>query len=126
VHKYIESGSTEYDHLLVVAMRALEMMGGRVALVGGKMPQQHLLKCRTAYDTVNASDMTKEERFSYQKDINKRRYAAFVDAHCGMKAYAYFTYITSTSQGQTKGTKMQGLHARLPEAERRRKGKSLP
>jgi hypothetical protein len=86
-----------------------------------------LSKYKAAYGTVNKSDMTREEKLSYEQDNDKKRHAAFVDAHCGMKAYAYVLYLHHQHlQGQTKGTKMQGLHSQLPEAERRRKGKSPP
>ena len=78
MHKYIESGSTKYDHLLVVA-RALELMGGRVALVGGKVPQQHLSKCKAAYGTVKCLDMTRVDPTTYDRDNRQRRNAAFVD-----------------------------------------------
>ena len=107
VHKYIESGFTEYDHLLVVA-RALEMMGGRQALVGGKVPQQYLSKCKAAYGTVKRRDMTPEELHAYNLDKDQSRGAAFVDAHCNMTANAYFKYITSTSKDKQKIPKCKG------------------
>jgi hypothetical protein len=66
VHKYIESGFTEYDHLLVVA-RALEMMEGRLALVEGKVPQHHLSKAKAAYGSLNYGDMTSEVRAGYER-----------------------------------------------------------
>jgi hypothetical protein len=107
VHSYIESGSTEYNHLRVVA-GALEMMGGRLALVEGKVPQRHLSKAFATYGTVNISQMTREEKLSYQQDIDKRRLEAFVDAHCGMKVRAYYDYIIKTPKDQQREPKCKG------------------
>ena len=107
MHSYIESGSTEYNHLRVVA-GAWEMMGGRLALVEGKVPRRHLSKARATYDTVNISDMTGEALLSYQRDMDKRRLEAFVDAHCGMKVRAYYDYIIKTSKDQQREPKCKG------------------
>ena len=104
VHKYIDSGFTEYDHLMVVAM-ALEMVGGRQALVGGKVPQQQLSKCKAAYGTVNFGDMTSEVRASYDRDNDKRKVATFEDMHCGKKVNAYYTYIMKTPKDQQREPK---------------------
>ena len=107
MHKYIDSGFTEYDHLLVVAM-AMEMMGGRQALVGGKVPQRHLSKDKAAYGSVKKADMTSKERRLYQDNIDKRRLEAFVDAHCGMKAMVYYDYIMKTPKDQQREPKCKG------------------
>ena len=104
VHKYIDSGFTEYDHLMVVAM-ALEMMGGRQALVGGKVPQHHLSKVKAAYGSVKVSDMTRKETTSYMNDNTKSRVATFEDMHCGKKVMAYYTYIMKTPKDQQREPK---------------------
>jgi hypothetical protein len=51
---------------------------------------------------VKKSDTTSKERLSYQQDMDKRRHAAFVDAHCGMKARAYYDYIIKTPKDQQR------------------------
>jgi hypothetical protein len=101
VHKYIDSGFTEYDHLMVVAM-ALEMMGGRQALVGGKVPQHHLSKDKAAYGSVKFADMTSKEAASYQQSRKSGNVKTFEDMHCGKKVMAYYTYITKTPKDQQR------------------------
>jgi hypothetical protein len=77
VHHYIESGRTEYDYLSVVA-RVLELVGGRLALalVEGKVPQQHLARAKAVYGTVNKSAMTKRGNCEGKKPLSQTSIAA--------------------------------------------------